>query len=202
MSDDLGNEQPSPANYKILDLIFNRWSPRAFADTSVTNAELSVLFNAGLWTASCFNEQPWRFVVGQKGDEAWSKILASLLELNQSWARSAPVLFATFAKKTLTHNGEPNRHALHDVGAASCTISLQAASLGLHTHGMAGFDAVRLCKSFQVPPDFEAVACWALGRRGTPEQLPHALRARELAPRSRKMADKVVFGAVWGQSSL
>ncbi len=202
-SDDAVQEvKRSPATGGVLDLISNRWSPRAFAETAVTDAELTTIFSAGLWAASCYNEQPWRFLLGRKEDPVWTKIFASLLAANQSWAWSAPVLFASFAKKTLTHNGEVNHFARHDVGAASCTISLQATSLGLHAHGMAGFNAAQLCEAFQVPSEFDAVACWALGRRGDPEQLPEALRTRELAPRSRKGADEVVFGSVWGTPAL
>jgi len=186
----------------VLDLILRRWSPRAFAATPVTDSELKQVFSAGLWAASSFNEQPWRFVVGRKGDKVWDLIFDALTERNQGWARTSPILFATFAKKTFSRDGTPNRHGSHDVGAASSNISLQAAALGLHTHGMAGFNPDQLCSTLNVPDDFEAVACWALGRLGDPTGLPDMLRTMELSPRTRKSVDEVVFGGDWGQSGL
>jgi nitroreductase len=179
----------------VEDLILRRWSPRAFAPNPVSVSDLKTIFTAGLWAASSYNEQPWRFIVGRKGDETWGKILAALAEMNQSWAKDAPVLYAAFAKQTFTHNGSPNKVAQHDVGAASANISLQATALGLHTHGMAGFDGDKLRAAFSVPEDFVPIACWALGALGDVESLPDHLKKMELAPRQRKILNEVVFSA-------
>jgi hypothetical protein len=86
-----------------------------------------------------------------------------------------------------------NRVAQHDVGAASAQISLEATIRGLHAHGMAGFDPEKLVKSFGVPNDFEAVACWALGYRGDPETLNEQQKQMELSPRKRKALAEIVF---------
>ena len=185
----------------VEDLILRRWSPRAFADKPVSDIELKTIFTAAAWSASSYNEQPWRFVLGRKGDDTWARILDALLPMNQAWAKGAPVLYATFAKKNFSHNGEPNRVAAHDVGAASANASLQATALGLHTHGMAGFDKERLSASFNVPVEFEPVACWALGTLGDPEGLPENFKKMEEAPRQRKPLDEFVF-KLWNQPAL
>jgi nitroreductase len=177
----------------VEDIILRRWSPRAFADTPVSDADLKTVFTAASWAASSYNEQPWRFLVGRKGDETWKKIFDSLTPANQSWTKSAPVLYASFAKRTFSHNSSPNRVAVHDVGAASATLSLQATALGLHTHGMAGFDGEALRAAFDIPNDFDPVACWALGYFGDLDQLPENYRKMELQPRSRKPLQEFVF---------
>jgi hypothetical protein len=63
----------------------------------------------------------------------------------------------------------------------------------LHTHGMAGFDPEKLAKSFGVPDDFEAVACWALGYRGAPETLNEQQKQMELSERKRKALAEIIF---------
>jgi nitroreductase len=145
----------------VEDLFLRRWSPRAFVETPIDTDSLKAIFSAGRWAASSFNEQPWRFVVGRKGDSVWQRIFESLVPANQSSTKSAPVLFASFAKKTFSQNGVANRVAQDDVGAASAQISVEATARGLYTHGMAGFDPAKLATSFVAPNDFEAVACWA-----------------------------------------
>ncbi|MBS1816096.1 MAG: nitroreductase family protein [Acidobacteria bacterium] len=194
---DLEQLKHAPASTGILDVIAKRWSPRAFTSQQVSKEDLRTIFTAAEWAASSFNEQPWRFILGIRDDEqhgeAYNKIFDALVESNQQWAKSAPVLIATIAKKTFSHNGTPNRVAQHDVGAASATMCLQAIALGIHTHGMAGFDPEALRASFGIPSNFEPMACWAMGYLGNPDTLPEHLKEQELAPRTRKNLDEFVF---------
>jgi nitroreductase len=189
-----------PADSGVDEIILKRWSPRSFANKPVSSADLIKIFTAAAWAASSSNEQPWRFLVGQKGDETYQQILSSLVEFNQAWAKSAPVLILSVAKRTFTQSGQPNAFALHDTGAASATLSLQATTLGLHTHGMAGVDRDKARAIFAVPEDFEVGAAWALGYLGAPEALTGELRARETAPRSRKPLSEFVF-STWDQAA-
>lgn len=193
MSQTLDQQKHGKSEVPIDDLFLRRWSPRAFAETPIDTDTLKAIFSAGQWAASSFNEQPWRFIMGRKGDPAWQRIFESLVPPNQTWTKSAPVLYASFAKKTFSQNGAANRVAQHDVGAASAQISLQATMRGLHNHGMAGFDPEKLAASFGVPNDFEAVACWALGYLGDPETLNEQQKQMELAPRNRKALAEIVL---------
>ena len=197
---DLEEKKRAAIGAPVEELILRRWSPRAFADKPVSDADLKTIFTAASWAASSYNEQPWRFLVGRKGDETWKKIFNSLVPMNQSWAESAPVLYASLAKKTFSHNGSPNRVAIHDVGAASATLSLQATALGLHTHGMAGFDPELLRANFGIPSDFAPVAVWALGYLGDPHRLPDNFQKTELQERTRKPLREFVFNE-WGQEA-
>lgn len=91
-----------PASSGVKDLILKRWSPRAFAAKPVSKHDLRKIFTAAAWAASSYNEQPWRYLLGIKDDpdhgEAYKKIFSSLMEVNQQWAQSAPVLYAAVAK--------------------------------------------------------------------------------------------------------
>ena len=197
---DLEQQKHAVTDVPVADIILRRWSPRAFADKPVSDADLKTVFTAAAWASSSYNEQPWRFLVGRKGDETWNKIFNSLLPLNQGWAGSAPVLYASFAKKSFSHNGSLNRVAMHDVGAASANLSLQATALGLHTHGMAGFDGEALRAAFGIPGDFDPVAVWALGYFGNPDGLPDKYKQMEFQGRARKPLPEFVF-AEWEQAS-
>jgi nitroreductase len=184
-------QAPSASN--LHEIIGKRWSPRAFSDKPVSPKDLKSLLEAAHWAASSFNEQPWRFILGRRGDATYQKILDTLVPFNQDWAKSAPILVLTAAKKTFSHNGSPNYYGLHDTGAASATLALQAASLGLHTHSMAGFNHDKARADFKIPEDFDIGAVTAVGYFGDPETLPDGLKKQEISGRTRKPLSDVVF---------
>ena len=187
--------------FRVEPLLLKRWSPRGFAKMPISVSDLKIVFTAAAWAASSHNEQPWRFVLGRKGDSTWQAIFDALMPPNQLWAKAAPVLFAACAKKTSSHNGAPNGMAEHDLGAASANMALQATALGMHAHGMAGFNRDALREKLAIPEDFSAVVCWALGYLGDPGSLQNTLKQQEFARRERKALKEFVFNG-WGTAAL
>ena len=181
----------------IHDLIASRWSPRAFSNRDVSPEQIMSLLEAARWAPSSYNEQPWRFIVAAKSDpENYAKLLGSLMEFNQVWARSAPVLILTLAKKTLTRNGAPNYYALHDAGMALGHLAIQATAMGLSLHIMGGYDHAAARAAFQIPDDYELGAAVAVGYAGDAATLPAQLRQAELAPRARKPLTELVLAGL------
>lgn len=194
-------DNPAPTPPAVHDLVRRRHSPRAFADRDVEPADLETLFQAARWAPSCFNEQPWSFVVASRRDrESFERIAGCLVESNRRWATSAPVLMVSVARTTFTKTGKPNRHAWHDVGLAMGQLSLQATALGLAVHQMAGFDRERARDRLDIPPGYDPVAAVAIGYPGDPASLPEDLRAREQAPRTRRETAAFVFHGRWNPS--
>ncbi len=183
----------------VLSIFHERWSPRSFADREVSPEMLAKVFEAARWAASSFNEQPWRFIVGVRGSETYHKIFESLGEFNQKWARTAPVLILDVALTKFSHNGTPNRVAFYDLGAAASYMTLEAASLGMATHQMAGFDPGKARELLGIPDEYMIGAVIALGYQDEPAKLGDAeLLQRELAPRNRKPLKEIVFES-WGK---
>lgn len=184
---------------RLLPAIAHRWSPRSFADRDVSPADLRTVFEAARWAASSNNEQPWRFFVGARGSETYNKILQSLVEFNQLWAKSAPVLILSAASTKFARNGSDNYHALHDLGAAAATLCYQATALGLFTHQMGGYDHDVARKLFNLPEDYAFGAAMALGYLEDPAALPNdKLLTQETTPRQRKSLEEIVFSD-WNQ---
>lgn len=194
-------EKPAVTQYPIHDLIARRWSPRAFAARAVEPEKLRSLFEAARWAPSCFNEQPWSFLVATRNHGPEFERLASCLVSANMWAAAAPVLAMSVVALDFTHNGQPNRTAQHDVGLAVENLVIQATSLGIFVHQMAGFDTEKARELFAIPPRHDPVAMIALGYPGDPASLPEQLRQRETAGRTRKTIDQFVFTGVWRQTS-
>ncbi len=186
---------------KIHDIIQTRWSPRAFAaDKAVSHEDLLALLEAARWAASCFNDQPWRFVVCDKNTNAtsWQNAYASIVERNQLWAKNAPVLILAVAMANFNHNDKPNRWAMYDTGAACANLSLQATALGLIVHQMGGFDAEKTRELFHLPHDCTPMAMLAVGYQADVDVLHEDFKAIELDQRSRATLDERFYAGQWG----
>ena len=180
-------------NYKKLDNIFiERWSPRAFLPDPITDEDIKTIFEAARWSPSCFNEQPWRFVYAQQPNDL-ENFRSVLTESNQLWANKAPLLIFAFSKKSFSHNDKPNRWAGFDTGSAWMALTLQANKLGLHTHGMGGFDSEKAFTVTGMDPDqYNVICAIAVGNISDASNLSEDLKSREV-PSLRKIMDEIVF---------
>ncbi|MGB0908819.1 MAG: nitroreductase family protein [Nitrospirales bacterium] len=193
---------PAHPQFPIHSLLQERWSPRAFSEKPVEKNILQSLMEAARWASSCFNEQPWSFLVATiQEKEEHGKMLSCLAEANQSWAKKAPVLMITIAKLHFAHNGTSNRHAFHDVGLAVGNLVVQATALGLGVHQMAGITPEIAKSLYNIPDNYEALTALAIGYIGDPQSLPAVFRERELAERTRHPLSEFVFSTQWGQSA-
>ena len=194
-------KQASP-DHPIHELIARRWSPYAFADRPVSDADLRSLFEAARWAASSYNEQPWAYVVATKSDpDAFERLLSCLVEGNQEWAAAAPVLALGCTSLRFTLNGQPNAAAIHDLGLASANLTFEATARGLVVHQMIGILPDKARELYRIPEDVQPVTGLAIGYAADPSALPEKYRERDLAPRSRKPLSEFVFGGEWGAAS-
>lgn len=190
--------KPAPVEAAVHELIRYRWSPRAISDRPVEPEKLRVLFEAARWAPSSFNEQPWRFLVATRDDPEWLERLQGYLSAGNAWAKRAPVLVASAYATRFSRNDKPNRVAMRDLGAAEENLFLQAYTLGLVMHQMAGFEHERL-KQDLLPDGFEPGTMFVVGYAGSGEELSEKLREREAQPRQRKEPGEFIFGAHWGE---
>ena len=189
-------------DFILHPLLSERWSPRAFNSEAVENEKLQRIFEAARWAPSSSNEQPWRFIVGIKGDDAYDKIFSTLVEFNQLWAATAPVLILALARKSSSKNpGKENHSAKYDLGQALAFLTFQAMSEGLYVHQMGGFDLSKAAELFEVPADFHVVTISATGYIGDPEVLHPNLKKMEYAPRTRQPLAEMVFSETFGHAA-
>lgn len=148
--------------YPINPLIENRKSIRSFLNKEVSENDLHRMFEAARWSFSSSNEQPWRFIYGKNKDKIWEVIFNSLMDGNKSWCVHAPILVLVLSKK-LTSKGLNYKHNLHDTGAATMLLSLQAVDMGLQVHPMGGFMPDKLSIELNIPEQLEMVSILAIG---------------------------------------
>jgi nitroreductase len=178
----------------ILEIIKNRRSRRAYSATPIEPEKIKSLFEAARWAPSSVNEQPWTYIYATKDQpELWDKIFSALNDGNKSWAKDAPLLLVSLARKNHLQNERLNSSAKYDVGAANAFLSLQATHHGLNVHQMGGFNQNVLRENLKVPDTFDLGVIMAIGYPGSLEQLPAPLQERELSPRKRFLQNEFVM---------
>ena len=190
-------KKPAITDTPILDQLRDRWSPRAFSSRPVSPESLRSLIEAARWAPSCFNVQPWRFIVATRDrDVEFRTALSCLFEGNQKWAQHAPLLLLVAAQMNFD-DGKENPHAFYDTGQAMAHLSVQATALGLFIHQMAGIVHDKIHRTYGLPDGFEAVCAAAIGYYGETDSLDGKLRDMEVAPRARRAISETFFSAAW-----
>lgn len=192
---------PAPAatgtQVPLHPLLAQRWSPRAFDPAHVVDdATLAALLEAARWAPSAMNAQPWRFVVGRRGDAVFDLVADTLLHSNRVWAPRASALVVAVAMTTVDGHEHPG--ATYDLGQAVAHLTVQAHAEGLHSHQMGGFDRPALAAALGLPPGATPVVVVAVGRLDDPGSLPTELRVRETTARRRLPLGEIAY-ADWGR---
>lgn len=95
----------------------------------------------------------------------------------------------------------PNPAAVHDLGLASASLTLEAMARGLFIHQMIGIVPDKVRELYRVPKGVRPLTGLAIGYSADPNALPEKYRERDLAPRKRKPLAEFVFSGEWGSGS-
>ena len=123
------------------------------------------------------------------------------LKYEEDFFQVAPVLLFAIARMNF-ENGKENRHAYYDTGQAMALLSVQATTLGLFVHQMAGIVHDQIQQTYSLPEGYEVVSAAAIGYYGETDSLAENLREMEVAPRARIALSKTVYAGTWEQPAL
>ena len=154
-----------PTHFGIDEQFLKRFSPRRFRSDPIDDKTLKALIEAASTAPSCFNEQPWLFVIGKKED-----FLSILTEKNAVWAKDAAAFVLIASRASFSRNGRPNRWHGFDSGTAMGYLILEALKRDIYAHPMAGFDAQKAAEVFGLG-DLDFYAVVALGYSDEPHTM-------------------------------
>jgi nitroreductase len=181
---------------ELLSEIATRRAKRAISEQSIPEDVLQRIMTAATYAPSCFNNQPWRFVVINAKD-ALDKARTSLSEGNY-WAQKAPVLVLAATKPDIDCQLKDRRdYALFDVGLATANLILQAVKEGLIAHPIAGFNPVKLKADFGIPEEYILITVIVIGFPGDEAHLNAKHLAQEHSERDRKPESEVIMYNTW-----
>jgi nitroreductase len=185
------NKKPE-TSAPLTDLLEKRWSPRAYdANYLIADQDLLSILEAGRWAPSASNGQPWRFSVAVRGTDVHDMVTAGLGGFNQAWAPIASAMIVISIKKN--EDGTSSAKNYYDAGLAVALMTVQAQSLDLHSHQMAGIVPEVIQESLAIPAEFEVAVVLAIGKITSPDVFEGAAYEREIAPRTRLPLEEIVL---------
>lgn len=154
---------------RVLNLARNRRPVRGFAERAVPGRAARCILEAARYAPSAKEAQPWRFVAVR---EALTRHRLAQAAFNHPHLRQAPLVIACCARihSHVSGTGRPS-HPL-DLAAATQTMVLTAADLGLSSTWITGFRESTVREALEIPGDVPVVAMLAVGYPEGLEPLP------------------------------
>ena len=178
---------------KVIELLNKRFATRAISSEPIPEEIIDELVEAARLTPSCYNQQPWRFLILESA-EARDKGEEFLGKGNQVWALKAPLLIIGYAKPEddcIIPDGR--EYFQFDLGLAVMNLILSATCRGLVARPMAGFEPDKVKSVFGLEKEHQPMVVIAVGYPSEDEShLPEHYQGLTKKPRQRKEAGKLV----------
>lgn len=125
---------------------------------------VEAVIEAARLAPSAGNSQPWRFIVGLRGDQTHHQLTQHLARSSHLWAPNADFLVANLAVIAVPGSEiEYSEFARYDLGQAVAHMTFEAHRHGLAAHQFRAFDRVALSNQFSVPHHLELTSMTAFG---------------------------------------
>jgi len=175
----------------INEHIEARRAKRALSTKPVSQEEVELLIRAAHLAPSCFNNQPWRFVVID--DPQILQAVKDAMPTGNYWTAPAPVIIAVASQRDLDCTLSDNRdYFLFGCGMAVGNLMIQATQMDLVAHPIAGYNPVGVKEILGIPEDYTLITLVIVGRPGDTSPLSDQHRQIELGPRDRKPLSEVM----------
>jgi nitroreductase len=178
---------------EVKEAIEKRRAYRSLEPVDITEDLVRDLAMSACLSASCFNNQPWRFVFAYD-----PKVLGRLHEAltgGNAWAKAASMMIAVFTREDLDCVIRDRVYHLFDTGMATAHIILRATEMGLVAHPIAGFSPSRVREVLGIPEDMQVIALIIVGKKagGVALDLTEQQRKSEMERPGRKPVEEIAF---------
>lgn len=170
----------------VTQAIQKRRAYRSLAPVEITQTLVEDLANHASLSASCFNNQPWRFVF------VWSKDMLEQMKQvfskGNEWCYSDSMIVAVCCKKEddcIIHDRE---YYLFDTGMATALLILRATELGLVAHPIAGYSPKKTREVLGIPDEYQVITLVNIGKKD--DKLNPVLSEKQIQDESTRPARK------------
>ncbi|MBN1836393.1 MAG: nitroreductase family protein [Spirochaetales bacterium] len=173
-----------------------RRARRALSDKAVPQEVVERIMTAATWAPSCFNNQPWRFVVVRAKSEL--ETVKGFLAGGNYWARKSPLIVVVLTEPELDCRLSDRRdYSFFSTGLAVENLVLQAFREGLIAHPIAGYKPEGIKEALGIPQELVLLTLVIIGYPGDEAHLNEKHLALEHSPRDRKPPEEVIRYDRW-----
>jgi len=146
----------------VKEAILKRRAYRSLEPVEITEELIRDLAGCTQLSASCFNNQPWRFVFVY--DPEMLQKMHEALSSGNEWVHNASLIIAVLSKKEYDCVIKERVYYQFDTGMATAFLILRATELGLVAHPIAGFSPKKTREILGIPEDLEVITLVNVGR--------------------------------------
>jgi nitroreductase len=149
-------------NMDVKEAIQKRRAYRSLDPVDITEDLIKDLAGCAQLSASCNNNQPWRFVFVFEHDML--KKMHEVFPKGNAWAMSASMYIAVLSKKDYDCIIDDRVYHQFDTGMATAFLILRAIELGLVSHPIAGYSPQKTREILGIPDNIEVITLVIVGK--------------------------------------
>jgi nitroreductase len=146
----------------VKEAIIKRRAYRSLLPIEITNDLINDLAECARITASCFNNQPWRYIFVYDKDVLLK--MHEVLSSGNQWAKKASMIIVVLGRKGDDCIIRDRFYYQFDIGMATCAIILRATELGLVAHPIAGYSPKKTREILGIPENIDVIALVIVGK--------------------------------------
>lgn len=146
----------------VIEAIEKRRAYRSLQPFKITEELISDLARCAQITASCFNNQPWRFIFVY--DPKVLEEMHTVLSKGNEWAYNASMIIVVLGRKEDDCVIYDRIYYRFDIGMAVEAIILRATELGLVAHPIAGYSPSKTREILGIPEDLDVITLIIVGK--------------------------------------
>jgi nitroreductase len=187
---------------ELDECVKQRRAYRSLEKTVITEDLALTLCETARLSASCFNNQPWRFHFAFD-PACLEKAVQCLSTGNQAWAGNASLIIAVLGERD-SDCKMPDGRAYYqfDCGMASAFLILKATELGLVAHPIAGYDPAKYKAAFFIHEPMEVLTLIIVGKRAeviNPALKDYQVVSEKTRPPRKELKEFLFFNEHWKQ---
>ena len=177
----------------VTDAIHARRAYRSLEPVNITEELVDDLATHAGLSASCNNNQPWRFVFVYER-ETLERMWETLSRGNK-WVELASMIVAVLSRPEDDCVIRDREYYQFDTGMAAAFLILRATELGLVAHPIAGFSPDKVREALGIPDGYRVITLINVGKKaaGVHPYLSEQQAARELERPARKPLAEYVY---------
>ena len=146
----------------VKEAIGKRRAFRSLVPVKITENLIKDLAESAQLSASCFNNQPWRYVFVYEPEML--KKMHEALSSGNEWAQKASMIIVVLGKQEDDCVIHDRIYYRFDIGMATMAIILRATELGLVAHPIAGYSPKKTIEILGIPEDVDVITLVIVGK--------------------------------------